>query len=61
MKRPHGSIIKTSYQSHKFLSAEEFKELQKYKLIAEKESNIYSKAGILFTVSMSELMQVKKK
>ena len=38
-----------------------FKELEKYKTITGSESNSYSRAGLPFTVSLTELMQVKNK
>lgn len=38
-----------------------FKELEKYKSIINNERNVYSKAGLPFTVSLTDLMQVLKK
>ncbi len=38
-----------------------FKELAKYKSITESESNPYSKVGLPFTVSLTELMMVVAK
>jgi len=38
-----------------------FKELEKYKLILQSEINPYTKAGLPFTVSLTELMLTKEK
>jgi predicted component of viral defense system (DUF524 family) len=38
-----------------------FKELEKYKRIIESEKNLYSKAGLPFTVTLTDLMMTKKK
>ena len=35
-----------------------FKEMRKYKSVVESESNPYTKAGLPFTVTLTELMQV---